>query len=63
VAAPQPRGRPLQCEPFRATVLAKLEQRLSAQRIWQDLTSEHGFTGSYDSVKRFVRKLTGQRHV
>ncbi len=52
-----PLGRPTQCEPFRATILAKLDQRLSAQRIWQDLVTEHGFTGSYDSVKRFVRKL------
>jgi transposase len=50
-------GRPTQCEPFRATILAKLGQRLSAQRIWQDLVAEHGFPGSYDSVKRFVRKL------
>jgi hypothetical protein len=30
---------------------------LSAQRIYQDLVSEHGFTGGYDSVKRFVRRL------
>jgi transposase len=52
-----PLGRPTQCEPFRATILTKLDQRLSAQRIWQDLVAEHGFTGSYDSVKRFVRKL------
>jgi len=52
-----PLGRPTQCEPFRATILAKLDQRLSAQRIWQDLVAEHGFTGGYDSVKRFVRKL------
>jgi len=50
-------GRPTQCEPFRATILAKLDQRLSAQRIWQDLVAEHGFLGGYDSVKRFVRKL------
>ncbi|HEU4345306.1 MAG TPA: IS21 family transposase [Candidatus Binatia bacterium] len=50
-------GRPAQCEPFRATILAKLDQRLSAQRIWQDLVVEHGYTGSYDSVKRFVRRL------
>jgi transposase len=52
-----PLGRPTQCEPFRELILAKLEQRLSAQRIWQDLIAEHSYTGSYDSVKRFVRKL------
>jgi transposase len=52
-----PLGRPTQCEPFRELILAKLDQRLSAQRIWQDLVTDHGFTGSYDSVKRFVRRL------
>ena len=30
---------------------------LSAQRIYQDLVSEHAFTGSYQAVKRFVRHL------
>jgi transposase len=52
-----PAGRPSLCDSFREQILAKLDQRLSAQRIWQDLVAEHGFTGSYDSVKRFVRKL------
>ena len=27
--------------------------------IWQDLVDSHGFTGGYQSVKRFVRKLRG----
>ena len=27
--------------------------------IWQDLVDRHGFTGGYQSVKRFVRKLRG----
>jgi len=45
------------CEPFREVVLAKLDARLSAQRIWQDLVSEHGFAASYESVKRYVRRL------
>jgi transposase len=31
---------------------------LSAQRIYQDLVAGHGFTGSYDAVKRFVRQLS-----
>ena len=30
---------------------------LSAQRIYQDLVEEKGFADSYESVKRFVRKL------
>jgi transposase len=31
---------------------------LSAQRIYQDLVADHGFIGGYDSVKRFVRRLS-----
>jgi hypothetical protein len=27
--------------------------------IWQDLVDTRGFTGGYQSVKRFVRKLAG----
>jgi transposase len=50
-------GRRSRCEPHRAVVLAKLEQGLSAQRVYQDLTTDHGYQGSYDSVKRFVRGL------
>ena len=30
---------------------------LSAQRLYQDLVAEHGFTGAYDAVKRYVRRL------
>jgi transposase len=29
--------------------------------IWQDLVTDHSFAGSYESVKRFVRKLRGAR--
>jgi transposase len=55
------RGRPSDCEPFCEIILAKLQQELSAQRIYQDLVAECGFASSYDSVKRFVRKLGVQR--
>jgi len=58
---PAKRGRPSACEPFQPLILEKLQQELSAQRIYQDLTVEHGFTGSYDSVKRFVRQLGHSR--
>ena len=30
-----------------------------AKAIWQDLVDDHGFRGSYQSVKRFVGKLRG----
>lgn len=35
----------------------KVAQGLTAQRIYQDLVVEHNFKHSYDSVKRYVRKL------
>lgn len=50
-------GRQSNCEPFREIVLAKVEQGLSAQRIYQDLTTDHGARVGYDSVKRFVRRV------
>lgn len=45
------------CEPFRESILAKLDQGLSAQRIYQDLVDEHGFDAQYHSVRRYVAKL------
>jgi hypothetical protein len=38
-------------------ILTKVEVGLSAQRIYEDLVEESGFSDSYQSVKRFVRKL------
>ena len=38
-------------------IVQKLELGLSAQRIYQDLRTDFAFPGSYDSVKRFVRKF------
>ena len=50
-------GRKSQCEPLAEAILAKVEVGLSARRIYQDLVEENGFADSYESVKRFVRKL------
>jgi len=50
-------GPPSKCEPFREKIIEMLEAGLSAQRIYQDLTYEHGLKASYSSVKRFVRRL------
>jgi hypothetical protein len=57
-AVPPPRGsgRPSDCEPWRAVILAQRELGLSAQRIFQDLVTDHGFSGSYYSVRRFVAR-------
>jgi transposase len=41
----------------------KLDLGLHAKRIYQDLVTEHGFTGSYWSVMRFVRRLGKTREL
>lgn len=50
-------GRKSQCEPFQDAIKELLEKGLTAQRIYQDLISEHGYDGNYDAVKRYVRRL------
>jgi transposase len=45
------------CEPWQQVILDKLQLGLTAQRIFQDLVTEHGFAGKYPSVRRFVRRL------
>ena len=51
-------GRQSLCEPFAQPIQVQVEAGLTAQRIYQDLVVEHAFAGSYQSVKRFVRRLT-----
>src|SRR5215211_7964574 len=50
-------GRTSQCAPFSEVIEKALLAGLSAQRIYQDLVSDHAFTGGYDAVKRGVRRL------
>lgn len=47
------------CQPFREAIELGLRQGRNAKGIWQDLVSQVGFPGSYQAVKRFVRKLRG----
>jgi len=46
-----------QCEPYHKIISDKLKKGLTCQRIYQDLRDEHGFAGSYYSVRRFVKRL------
>jgi transposase len=55
--AKAPTGSRSLCGPFEETILEKLEQGLTAQRIFQDLVNEYGFVGKYHSVRRFVAHL------
>ncbi len=50
-------GPPSKCAALHDAILEKLELDLTAQRIYQDLVVERQFAGSYESVKRYVRKL------
>lgn len=43
------------CEEWRTPIETALAQGLSATRVYQDLKESHGFTGSYEAVKRFAR--------
>jgi transposase len=47
------------CEPYRTVIEDKISAGLTAQRIFQDLTTDHGYSGAYNAVKRIVRRLTG----
>ena len=43
--------------PFRDQVVAWRQQGVEGQAIFQLLVEQHGFTGSYSAVKRFLRRL------
>jgi transposase len=45
------------CEPYRDPIELGLSRGRNAMAIWQDLVSQLGFASSYQSVKRFIRKL------
>ena len=48
----RPPGTVSRCAPFSTVIEDKLGIGLSAQRIYQDLITEHGYAGSYYSVRR-----------
>jgi len=47
------------CAVHREDIELGLSRGRNAMAIWQDLVDTRGFTGGYQSVKRFVRKLAG----
>jgi len=49
------------CEAFRDVIELGLSRGRNAMAIWQDLVSDFGFSSSYQSVQRFVRKLRGSQ--
>ena len=50
-----------ECEPYRETIELGLRRGRNSMAIWQDMVGEYGFTGGYQTVQRFVRKLRGSQ--
>jgi len=61
VSAPRELPRRSTAAPYHDSILEKLGQGLTLQRIWQDLVEEYGYGGSYESIKRYARKLDRPR--
>jgi len=51
------------CEPYRELIELAVGRGRDAMSIWQDLVDDHGFEHGYQSVRRFVVKLRGERVV
>jgi len=48
------------CEGHRAFITAEIAKGRNGTAIFQDLVEHHGYEGSYDAVKRFVRPLVSR---
>ncbi len=55
-----PQGGKSACRGLHDVIVAKLDQGLSTQRIYQDLVAEHGYSASYWSVRRYVASATSE---
>src|SRR5438132_1135537 len=61
IQLPAPKLSTSDCEPFRETIELGLSRGRNAMAIWQDMVTDHGFSGAYNTVKRFVGKLRGSK--
>ncbi len=61
IQLPKPNPPASACEPYRDTIELGLRRGRNAMGIWQDMVTEHGFSGGYQTVQRFVRKLHGSQ--
>ena len=52
---------PSASEPYRELIELALARGRNAMAIWQERVTQHGFTGGYQSVKRFVHRLRGKQ--
>lgn len=68
-APPVTKENPSKLDPFKPIIHEWLEedkkhwrkQHHSAQRVYERLTEEHGYTGSYSVVQRYLKKCRSQR--
>jgi hypothetical protein len=56
-AAAMPAKSRSSCEGHRSFITAEIAKGRNGTAIFQDLVEHHGYEGSYDAVKRFVRPL------
>jgi hypothetical protein len=61
IQLPAPKLSTSDCEPFREVIELGLSRGRNPMAIWQDMVTDHGFSGAYNTVKRFVRKLRGAK--
>jgi len=54
---PRPRHMRSTVEPFAEVVEELLDANVEMMTIWQRLRDEHGYTGSYSSVRRYVARV------
>lgn len=52
-----------ECARYREQIVAKIEQGLTAQRIYQDLVSDYDFRAKYHSVRRYVNSLVSSKEL
>jgi transposase len=52
-----------ECARYHDQIVAGIEQGLTAQRIYQDLTLDSGFTAKYHSVRRYVGRLANTKEL
>lgn len=59
--AAKPPKIPSSIEPYRNYVTSMLDQGVEMMAIWQRLRDEHGYRGSYSSLRRFVSHLNREK--
>src|SRR2546426_408253 len=61
IQLPPPSPSASACEPYRETIELGLNRGRNAMAIWQEMVTGYGFSGGYQTVQRFVRKLRGSQ--